>query len=153
MGQVETGRFHTAAARTRRPGERAASRPPAAALALAAVLALGAPAALAQSSASAPAAAPGPAASTPAAPAAAAPGGPSPEAAVRGRELYGSFCARCHGINKVTNGMAFDLRTFPPDEKDRFVRSVTQGLRAMPAWGERFKPAEIDALWAFVLQR
>ena len=75
------------------------------------------------------------------------------EAAARGRQIYTSFCARCHGIDMATTGAAFDLRTFPVGEKERFVRSVTQGLRAMPAWGERFKPDELDALWAYVTRQ
>jgi mono/diheme cytochrome c family protein len=45
---------------------------------------------------------------------------------------------------------AFDLRQFPHDEHDRFVSSVTRGKNAMPAWGERIEPADIEALWAYV---
>ena len=42
---------------------------------------------------------------------------------------------RCHGINLVNTSSAFfDLRTFPPNDKERFLRSVTNGLRAMPAY-------------------
>jgi cytochrome c55X len=74
---------------------------------------------------------------------------PSPE---RGRQLYNSYCARCHGINMVhSGGAAFDLRTLAPEEHERFERSVTQGLRAMPAWGSILKPADIESLWTFVM--
>ena len=74
---------------------------------------------------------------------------PSPE---RGRQLYNSYCARCHGINMVTPGAAFfDLRTLTPGEQERFERSVTQGLRAMPAWGSILKPADVQALWTYVM--
>jgi hypothetical protein len=45
---------------------------------------------------------------------------------------------------------AFDLRTFPADEKARFVHSVTKGLNAMPPWGDLLKPDDVEALWAYV---
>ena len=72
--------------------------------------------------------------------------------AERGRQLYNSYCARCHGINMVTPGAAsFDLRTLTPGEQERFERSVTHGLRAMPAWGSILKPADVQALWTYVM--
>ena len=77
----------------------------------------------------------------------------SAEQVAQGRRIYTSNCARCHGLNMVTTGAAFDLRTFPPDQKERFVRSIVQGVRAMPAWGEKFKPDELDALWVYVTTR
>jgi mono/diheme cytochrome c family protein len=72
---------------------------------------------------------------------------PSVEA---GRQLYASYCARCHGLNMVNNGATFDLRSFPKDQRERFERSVSQGLRAMPAWGATLKPEDLQALWLFV---
>lgn len=69
-----------------------------------------------------------------------------------GSELYKSYCQRCHGLQMVSpGGSFFDLRTFPPDEKPRFVESVTHGKRAMPAWGEILKPTDIDSLWSYVI--
>jgi mono/diheme cytochrome c family protein len=44
-----------------------------------------------------------------------------------------------------------DLRKFPPDEKNRFVTSVTKGKNQMPPWGDLFKADEIEALWAYVM--
>ena len=82
-------------------------------------------------------------------PLAAQPEDPQPSAA-KGRQLYTSFCARCHGVNMVTTGAAFDLRNFPVDQPERFERSVNQGVRAMPAWGSILKPAEVESLWQFV---
>lgn len=67
-----------------------------------------------------------------------------------GRKLYVSSCQRCHGINLATNGIGFDLRTFPQQDKERFVRSVTNGLRAMPAWGATLKPEQMDLIWAYI---
>jgi cytochrome c55X len=69
----------------------------------------------------------------------------------KGRQLYNSYCARCHGLNMVTPGSAFfDLRTLRPDEQGRFERSVNQGLRAMPAWGTILKPDDVRSIWAYV---
>jgi cytochrome c55X len=73
-----------------------------------------------------------------------------PPAVERGRKSYTSYCARCHGLGLVTTGVAFDLRTFPAQDKERFVRSVSKGLRAMPAWETIVKPGEIDAIWAYI---
>ena len=58
---------------------------------------------------------------------------PAPTPAEVGRKIYVSSCTRCHGINLATNGIGFDLRTFPQDDKARFVRAVMQGKGAMPA--------------------
>jgi cytochrome c55X len=85
------------------------------------------------------------------APAAAQPTDASPSAA-KGRSLYGSYCARCHGLNMVTPGSGFfDLRTLTPQERERFDRSVTQGIRAMPAWGSVLKPDDVESLWLYVM--
>jgi len=67
-----------------------------------------------------------------------------------GRKLYVSSCQRCHGIGLATAGIGFDLRTFPQHDKERFVRSVSQGLGAMPAWGETLKPEQLDLLWGYI---
>jgi mono/diheme cytochrome c family protein len=75
---------------------------------------------------------------------------PDSALADQGRRIYTSLCVRCHGLNLVSNGIGFDLRQFPQDGQERFRTSVTQGLRAMPAWGGVLKPGDIDALWAYV---
>jgi len=46
---------------------------------------------------------------------------------------------------------AFNLRNFPPDQRDRFVTSVTRGKNQMPPWGDMLKPDDVEALWAYVL--
>lgn len=70
----------------------------------------------------------------------------------KGRQLYNSYCARCHGLNMVNSGAAaFDLRTMPADQQDRFEHSVNQGLRAMPAWGGILKPGDVQSLWLYVM--
>jgi mono/diheme cytochrome c family protein len=48
-------------------------------------------------------------------------------------------------------GAAFNLRKFPPDQRERFVNSVTRGKNQMPPWGDFFKPEQLEALWAYVM--
>jgi mono/diheme cytochrome c family protein len=74
-----------------------------------------------------------------------------PETVAAGKRLYTSYCARCHGLNMATTSAAvFDLRTFPKENKPRFIESVTKGKGAMPAWGGTLKDADLDRLWAYV---
>lgn len=75
----------------------------------------------------------------------------APALAQIGRGLYKDFCQKCHGLNMASPGGAFfDLRTFPLDDKARFVASVTNGKRAMPAWGGVLKGDDLETLWAYV---
>jgi mono/diheme cytochrome c family protein len=74
----------------------------------------------------------------------------SPEQVEAGRKLYVASCERCHGINLATSGIGFDLRTLSPHEKERFLRSVTNGLRAMPAWGGTLKVEQMELIWAYI---
>jgi len=79
-------------------------------------------------------------------------GAPADPAQVqKGRGLYKDYCQKCHGLNMVSPGGAFfDLRTFPLDDKARFIASVTNGKRAMPAWGGVLKEDALETLWAYV---
>src|SRR5207249_623040 len=72
------------------------------------------------------------------------------ERAEAGRKLYVGACQRCHGIALASNGIGLDLRTFPQHDKERFVRSVTNGVRAMPAWGGTLSSEQIDLIWAYI---
>ena len=74
-----------------------------------------------------------------------------PEQISRGAALFARNCAPCHGPRMVDPQSAFDLRTFPLDQYDRFVSSVTRGKGQMPPWGDLLKPEEIEALWAYVM--
>ncbi|QTN24794.1 cytochrome c [Rhizobacter sp. AJA081-3] len=73
-----------------------------------------------------------------------------PDPAEAGRKIYVYSCQRCHGLNLATNGIGFDLRTFPEHDKARFVRSVMHGKNAMPAWAGTLKPEQLDLLWAYI---
>ena len=68
----------------------------------------------------------------------------------RGAETYATHCAVCHGQNMRNPPWAIDLATFPRDERDRFVNSVTYGVRNMPPWSDVLKPDDITALWAYL---
>lgn len=86
-----------------------------------------------------------------AAPAQATAPAPAEPSAERGKRLYTSYCARCHGVNMVnTAGTTFDLRRFPKDQRERFELSVVKGKNAMPAWGDTLKPDELQSLWLYV---
>ena len=75
----------------------------------------------------------------------------SAEQIKRGTELYEPHCSTCHGPRLKNLEWAIDLRTFPRDQRARFIDSVTHGKNAMPLWGDLLKPDEIEALWAYLL--
>ena len=74
-----------------------------------------------------------------------------PEQIKKGAELYAANCESCHGVRMIGPPWAIDLATFPRDRPDRFVDSVSNGIRTMPPWGDVLKPDEIQALWAYVV--
>lgn len=74
-----------------------------------------------------------------------------PEQVKKGADLYAANCESCHGVGMVGPQWGIDLATFPRDNPKRFVESVTNGMRAMPPWGDVLKPDEIQALWAYVV--
>jgi mono/diheme cytochrome c family protein len=75
----------------------------------------------------------------------------APDQIKKGSELYASNCESCHGVRMVGPQWGIDLATFPRDNPNRFVESVTNGKRAMPPWGDVLKPEEIQALWAYLV--
>jgi len=68
-----------------------------------------------------------------------------------GAEIYERNCSPCHGARMMDPQGASDLRKFPHDERERFIRSVTRGKNQMPPWGDLLKPEEVEALWAYVV--
>jgi mono/diheme cytochrome c family protein len=74
----------------------------------------------------------------------------APEEVARGARIYSQNCAPCHGPRMADPQGAFDLRTFPSDQKSRFLNSVSKGKNQMPPWGDLFSAEEIEALWAYV---
>ena len=77
---------------------------------------------------------------------------PFPSEQIRkGAELYETHCQTCHGPRLANPPWAADLRQFPREDRARFVDTVTYGRRGMPPWEDVLKPADIEALWAYVV--
>ena len=74
----------------------------------------------------------------------------TPERIEKGKQMYKQLCLRCHGPEMVGGNNAFDLRTFPLDDRARFFNSVTNGKRAMPPWKGILTEEEISIVWAYV---
>jgi mono/diheme cytochrome c family protein len=74
----------------------------------------------------------------------------APEQIRKGADIYAQNCSACHGARMLDPNSAFDLKTFPAGEKNRFINSVTRGKNQMPPWGDLLQPADIEALWAYV---
>ena len=75
----------------------------------------------------------------------------APENIKQGAGIYSQNCAPCHGPHMADPQGAFDLRTFPPDQKGRFLNSVSKGKNSMPPWGGLYSADEIETLWAYVM--
>jgi len=68
-----------------------------------------------------------------------------------GRSLYHEVCANCHGRDMQNPGLAFDLRTFPKNDKPRFLNAVRNGTpKGMPPWKDQLSTDDIETLWAYV---
>ena len=68
----------------------------------------------------------------------------------KGAETFAVFCSPCHG-ERMSNPEFFNLKTFPPDQRSRFINSVTNGKNAMPPWRGQLNPEDIEALWSYVV--
>jgi mono/diheme cytochrome c family protein len=75
----------------------------------------------------------------------------APEQIRAGADIYARNCSPCHGPRMADPEGAFNLKTFPHDQHDRFVGSVTHGKNQMPPWGDLLKADDIEALWAYVV--
>jgi len=71
-----------------------------------------------------------------------------------GKGIYNTYCLICHGPKMMNTGArAYDLRKFPLDQHQRFVISVREGKKKMPAWGDVLDDQQIEHLWAYVKTR
>ena len=75
----------------------------------------------------------------------------TPEQIQAGVRIYARNCSPCHGTRMLEPQGAFNLRTFPRDQRARFVTVVTKGKNTMPPWGDVLNAEDIDALWAYVV--
>jgi len=69
-----------------------------------------------------------------------------------GAKLFSDNCAICHGPKMVDPGGGFfDLRTFPPKQRPRFINSVSNGKNSMPPWKNVLSQEQIGNLFAYVV--
>lgn len=69
-----------------------------------------------------------------------------------GAKLFKNNCAVCHGERMVDPGGGFfDLRTFPPAQRSRFMNSVSNGKNSMPPWKSVLSQEQIGNLFAYVV--
>ena len=70
----------------------------------------------------------------------------------QGRDVYGDFCASCHGRDMINpGGVTADLRKFPKDDFERFRNAVLNGKPpAMPPWRDKIGDEDLKVLWAYV---
>lgn len=81
-----------------------------------------------------------------------APDGFTTEQIAKGAKLYAANCAVCHGPDMVEPGGGFfDLRTFPPAQRSRFMNSVSNGKNSMPPWKSVLSQDDIGNLFAYVV--
>lgn len=78
---------------------------------------------------------------------------PPPDHVQKGAVLFADNCAPCHGsrMEKPGGGDVFDLRTFPPAQRSRFFKSVSNGKNNMPPWRSVLSEEEIGYLFAYVV--
>jgi mono/diheme cytochrome c family protein len=74
----------------------------------------------------------------------------APDQVRKGAELFAVNCSPCHGPRMQGSESAFDLRKFPPGQRERFLSSVTRGKNQMPPWGDALSSDQLEALWAYV---
>ena len=76
----------------------------------------------------------------------------TPEQIAAGAKLYADNCAVCHGPKMVDQGGGFfDLRSFPPNQRNRFVHAVSNGKNSMPPWRSLLTQEQIGFLFAYVI--
>ena len=76
----------------------------------------------------------------------------TPEQIAAGAKIYAENCSVCHGPNMVEPGGGFfDLRTFPPAQRARFMNSVSNGKNSMPPWKSVLSQEQIGNLFAYVV--
>lgn len=76
----------------------------------------------------------------------------TPEQIEAGAKIYAANCAVCHGPSMVEPGGGFfDLRTFPANQRSRFINSVSNGKNSMPPWKSVLSQQDIAHLFAYVV--
>ena len=68
----------------------------------------------------------------------------------KGHDLFNQNCAFCHGRDMSAGDTTFDLKTFPKNDKPRFISAIVKGMGSMPAWGDKLSSEEIDLIYSYV---
>ena len=74
----------------------------------------------------------------------------------KGRVLFATFCARCHGAEVVSGGSMPDLRYSATGTHEKFEEIVRGGARrevGMPSFSEDLTSAQVRLIHAYVLDR
>jgi cytochrome c6 len=75
-----------------------------------------------------------------------------------GQQVFSSTCSACHigGTNVIVPKKTLTqeaLEKYAMDSVDAIKQQVTQGKNAMPAFGDRLTPDQIDAVAGYVLEQ
>ena len=81
-----------------------------------------------------------------------------PNAVEVGRSGYGENCARCHGLDVISGGIAPDLRELPEYEDEYFIGKVMSGVTRngnvyMPSFAEVLNQEAIWAIRTYTMDR
>ena len=74
----------------------------------------------------------------------------------RGQFLYNRYCARCHGVNAVSDGSAPDLRHLPKQWHDNFQNVVLNGMMAqagMPGFDDVLNEEDTRFVQSYIIYR
>ena len=74
----------------------------------------------------------------------------------KGRVLYATFCARCHGAEVASGGAVFDLRYAPEETHQKFEQIALGGTArefGMPSFSEDLTSAQVRLIQGYVLDR
>jgi quinohemoprotein ethanol dehydrogenase len=81
----------------------------------------------------------------------------APQATVdRGAQVYGRWCAMCHGVNVASGGTIADLRYAAPAtlaNLQKIVREGAYNAQGMPSFTEWVTAEDVDAIRAFILSQ
>ncbi|MDP5017435.1 MAG: c-type cytochrome [Dolichospermum sp.] len=78
--------------------------------------------------------------------------------AASGAKIFSANCASCHAggrnlVNAAKSLKKADLEKYGMYSAEAIIAQVTKGKGAMPAFGGRLKPAQIENVAAYVLEQ
>jgi len=78
--------------------------------------------------------------------------------AAKGAKIFSTACASCHAggknsVNRAKTLKKADLEKYGMYSAEKIIAQVTKGKSAMPAFGKRLKPDQIENVAAYVLEQ